>query len=67
MNPPKLLVFFVLGMLVTGGAVRAQVEVKGTVYDISAQNPVRGVSVGCKRQGNADGFAGPVSDRGEYQ
>ena len=45
MNPPKLLVFFVLGMLVTGGVVRAQVEVKGTVYDISALNPVRGVSV----------------------
>lgn len=45
MNPPKLLVLFVLGLLVTGGALRAQVEVKGTVYDISAQNPVRGVSV----------------------
>src|ERR1700761_2316019 len=45
MNLSKLLVLFVLGMLVTGGVVRAQVEVKGTVYDMSAQNPVRGVSV----------------------
>lgn len=45
MNPPKLLVLFVLGLLVTGGVVRAQVEIKGTVYDMSAQNPVRGVSV----------------------
>lgn len=45
MNVPKLLVLFVLGLLVTGGVLRAQVEVKGTVYDISAQYPVRGVSV----------------------
>ena len=45
MNPPKLLVLFVLSLLVTGGVVSAQVEVKGTVYDISAENPVRGVSV----------------------
>lgn len=45
MNPPKLLVLFVLALLATGGVVSAQVEVKGTVYDISAQNPVRGVSV----------------------
>ena len=45
MNLSKLLVLFVLGLFVTGGVVRAQVEVKGTVYDISAQYPVRGVSV----------------------
>ena len=45
MNVLKLLVLFFVGMLVTGASVKAQVEVKGTVYDISAQNPVRGVSV----------------------
>src|ERR1700744_3032342 len=47
MNPPKLSrsFLFVLSMVLTGGIVRGQVEVKGTVYDISAQNPVRGVSV----------------------
>jgi hypothetical protein len=46
MNPPKLLrCLFVLSLVITGGVVRAQVEVKGTVYDISAQYPLRGVSV----------------------
>jgi hypothetical protein len=47
MNPPKLLhlSLFVLVLVFTGGVVRAQVEVKGTVYDISAQYPLRGVSV----------------------
>lgn len=47
MKPPKLLYsfLFVLGLAVTGGVVSAQVEVKGTVYDISAQYPMRGVSV----------------------
>ena len=47
MNPPKLSrsFLFVLSMVLTGGIVRGQVEVKGTVYDISAQYPVRGVSV----------------------
>lgn len=44
MNPPKLVLFF-LGLVLYGGMVRAQVEVKGTVYDISAQYPMRGVSV----------------------
>jgi hypothetical protein len=47
MNPPKLLrsFLFLLLLVFTGGVIRAQVEVKGTVYDISAQYPMRGVSV----------------------
>jgi len=45
MKLPKLLFLFVLSLTLTGGIVRAQVEVKGTVYDISAQYPMRGVSV----------------------
>jgi hypothetical protein len=47
MKPPKLLrsLLFFLNLAVAGGGVSAQVEVKGTVYDISAQYPLRGVSV----------------------
>ena len=47
MKPSKLLrsFLFFLGLAAIGGSVSAQVEVKGTVYDISAQYPLRGVSV----------------------
>lgn len=47
MNRPKLLRTLALlyGMVLITAAAGAQVEVKGTVYDVTAQYPMRGVSV----------------------